>query len=37
MVISDAEFEAGLARLHAEKPRLRADLRLFGTTASVPR
>ena len=35
MVISDAEYESGLARLHAERPVLRADLRLYGTVAST--
>ena len=33
MVISDADYESGLARLHAEQPVLRSDLRLYGTVA----
>jgi ubiquinone/menaquinone biosynthesis C-methylase UbiE len=33
MVISDAEYEAGLNRLLIEQPLLRADLRLYATTA----
>ena len=33
MVISDEELAAGVARLEAERPALRADLRLFATTA----
>jgi ubiquinone/menaquinone biosynthesis C-methylase UbiE len=36
MIISDAEFEAGMTRLHAEKPVLRADLTIFATTAVAP-
>ncbi len=36
MVISDAEWEAGLRRLEAERPVLRSDLRLYMTTARVP-
>ena len=35
MVISDAEYESGVARLRAEQPVLRSDLRLYGTVASV--
>jgi ubiquinone/menaquinone biosynthesis C-methylase UbiE len=33
MVISDEEFAAGLERLQAERPVLRADLRLYATIA----
>jgi SAM-dependent methyltransferase len=36
MVISDAEYEAGRARLERERPTLRADLRTYMTTARVP-
>lgn len=36
MIISDAEFAAGMTRLHADKPVLRADLTLFATTATAP-
>jgi ubiquinone/menaquinone biosynthesis C-methylase UbiE len=36
MVISDAEYEAGMRRLSTEQPTLRSDLRLFGTFADVP-
>jgi hypothetical protein len=36
MVISDAEYEAGLERQKAERPEIRADLRVFATTARVP-
>ena len=36
MVISDAEFAAGMRRLERERPTLRSDLRLYGTFASVP-
>lgn len=35
MVITDAEYDAGLRRLARERPVLRADLRLFGTYARV--
>jgi len=35
MVISDDEYESGLARLHTERPMLRSDLRLYGTVASI--
>ena len=35
MVISDAEYEAGLRRLHEERPTLRADLRLYATVADL--
>ena len=35
MVISDEEYHAGLARLRAERPVLRSDLRLYGTVASI--
>lgn len=31
LILSDAEYQAGLARLKAERPRLRADLRLYAT------
>ena len=33
MVISDAAYEAGVRRLRAERPVLRADIRLYGTIA----
>jgi ubiquinone/menaquinone biosynthesis C-methylase UbiE len=33
MVISDLEFEEGLERLHRDRPVLRSDVRLMGTTA----
>ena len=33
LVISDAEYEDGLARLRAEQPVLHSDLRLFATVA----
>lgn len=36
MVISDADYEAGRRRLEAERPTLRADLRLYMTAARVP-
>jgi len=36
MVISDDEFAAGMLRLSSERPVLRADLRLYGTFATVP-
>ena len=36
MVISDAEFAAGMQRLSTERPNLRADLRLYATFATVP-
>ena len=32
LLLSDAEYDAGLRRLTAEQPILRADLRLFATT-----
>jgi len=32
LLLTDAEYEAGLCRLTAEQPVLRADLRLFATT-----
>ena len=35
MVISDAEYEAGMRRLHEERPTLRADLRLYATVAEL--
>jgi SAM-dependent methyltransferase len=35
MVIDDAEYESGLARLEATQPILHADLRLYATTAWV--
>jgi hypothetical protein len=35
MVITDAEYEAGLARLSEEQPVLHTDIRLFATSASV--
>lgn len=35
MVISDEEYDAGLQRMIAEQPVLRADLRLFATTGYV--
>jgi hypothetical protein len=31
MVLSDAEYDEGLARLRAEQPILHADLRLYAT------
>lgn len=37
MVISDAEYEAGMRRLHEERPTLRSDLRLYATVAELPR
>ena len=33
MVISDADYDAGMRRMMTEQPVLRADLRLFATTA----
>lgn len=36
MVISDAEYEAGMRRLREERPILRADLRLYATIAELP-
>ena len=36
MVIRDDQFATGLARLELEKPMLRADLRVWATTAVVP-
>jgi SAM-dependent methyltransferase len=36
MVISDADFEAGLARLGIDQPVLRTDLQLFATAATAP-
>lgn len=35
MVISDADYAAGMRRLRSERPVLRADLRLYGTIAHV--
>jgi SAM-dependent methyltransferase len=35
LIISDREYEEGMARLHAEQPILRADLRLYATVARV--
>jgi ubiquinone/menaquinone biosynthesis C-methylase UbiE len=35
MVINDHDYESGLARLKAEQPVLRSDLRLYATTAWV--
>lgn len=35
MVISDAEYEAGMRRLHEERPTLHADLRLYATVAEL--
>src|SRR5688572_5459368 len=35
MVISDAEYEAGVARLSEEQPVLHTDIRLFATSARV--
>jgi SAM-dependent methyltransferase len=35
MVISDAEYEEGVRRLTAERPVLRADLRLYATVGRV--
>jgi ubiquinone/menaquinone biosynthesis C-methylase UbiE len=36
LILSEAEYRAGLERLNAERPRLRADLRLYATTAVLP-
>ena len=36
MVISDAEYEAGLERLNAEQPTLKVDLRLYATLGWAP-
>jgi ubiquinone/menaquinone biosynthesis C-methylase UbiE len=36
MVISDVEFAHGLRTLHAERPMLTADLRLYATSGRVP-
>jgi ubiquinone/menaquinone biosynthesis C-methylase UbiE len=36
MVISDAEYDAGLQRLRAEQPTLKADLRLYATVGRAP-
>jgi ubiquinone/menaquinone biosynthesis C-methylase UbiE len=36
LVISDEAYEAGRARLLAERPALRADLRLYASTAWAP-
>jgi uncharacterized membrane protein YphA (DoxX/SURF4 family) len=36
MVISHAEYDAGLQRLRAEQPTLKADLRLYATIGRVP-
>jgi hypothetical protein len=33
MVISDEDYAAGMRRMVAEQPVLRADLRLYATTA----
>ena len=33
LILSDAEYRAGLERLNTDRPRLRADLRLYATTA----
>jgi ubiquinone/menaquinone biosynthesis C-methylase UbiE len=33
MVISDAEYEAGMSRLRAERPLLQSDVTLYATTA----
>ena len=33
LLLSDAEYQTGLERLRAERPLLRADLRLYATTA----
>ena len=33
MLMSDAEWEQGIARIRRERPRLHADLRLYATTA----
>jgi hypothetical protein len=33
MVISDEDYEAGMKRLLADQPVLRADLRVYATTA----
>ena len=36
LVISDGEYEAGLQRLRAAQPTLRADLRLYATVGWLP-
>ena len=36
LLLSDAEYQAGLERLTTERPRIRADLRLYATTAVLP-
>lgn len=36
LLLSEAEYRDGLDRLRAEKPRLRADLRLYATMARRP-
>jgi hypothetical protein len=36
LLLSEAEYQTGLERLKAERPRLRADLRLYATTAVLP-
>ena len=36
LVISDLEFAHGVRTLHAERPVLRADLRLYATSGRVP-
>jgi ubiquinone/menaquinone biosynthesis C-methylase UbiE len=36
LVIDDEQWVAGLARLHAEQPVLRADLRLYATVGWLP-
>jgi hypothetical protein len=33
MVISDADYDAGMRRMMTEQPVLRADLQLYATTA----
>jgi hypothetical protein len=35
LVIDDGEWQTGLARLHAERPVLRADLRVYATAGWV--
>jgi len=36
LLLSEAEYQTGLERLKTERPRLRADLRLYATTAVLP-
>jgi ubiquinone/menaquinone biosynthesis C-methylase UbiE len=36
LLLSEAEYQTGLERLTTERPRIRADLRLYATTAVLP-